>query len=411
MRIAFVGTFGMRPKGTMSGRALPLAQTLARRGHQTMLAVPPWDWPADAGRTEERAGVPVICTTLPAAIPIPVASLRVGLRDVLITWRLLRTVHAWRPDVIHCCKPKGYGGLVLSIYWLGRKLGLTRARLVVDTDDWEGPGGWNERGAYSPAQRLVFRWQEPWLLRHADAVTAASRALVDMVVALGVPPARVHYLPNGVGWQAGWPAPNGAAIRARYGLGAGPVVLLYTRFFEFDPARVVAVFDRVVQAEPAAWLLVVGQGLALAPDSVAGEELAFAAQLDARGLADRAVLTGWVDAAEVPHYLAAGDVALYPMDDTLLNRTKCPVKLVDLMAAGRPVVAERVGQVAEYIVAGESGVLVSSGDVDALAAVVVALLRDPDRRQRMGEAARRRIWEHFAWDVLAPVAEQAYQPA
>jgi glycosyltransferase involved in cell wall biosynthesis len=375
---------------------LPLAQALVRSGrHQAMLAVPPWDWPADAGRIEDRAGVPVVHIALPPAVPL--------LRDVLIMWRLLRTVRAWRPDVVHCCKPKGYGGLVLLAYWLGRRLGLTRARLVVDTDDWEGPGGWNERGDYSPAQRLVFRWQEPWLLRHADAVTVASKALAEMVAALGVPAERIHYLPNGVGWQAEWPVGDGAAIRARHGLGDRPVMLLYTRFFEFQAARVVSVFARVVEEMPDAdaRLLVVGKGLA-------GEEVAFAEQLAARGLGERAVMVGWVDAAEVPHYLAAGDVAIYPLDDTLLNRTKCPVKLVDLMAAGRPVVAERVGQAAEYIQDVESGVLVPGGDEVAFAEGVVNLLRDPDRRQRMGVAARQRIWEYFNWDRLAQVAEQAY---
>jgi glycosyltransferase involved in cell wall biosynthesis len=387
----------MRPKATMSGRVLPLAQALARsgRGYQTMLAVPPWDWPADAGRTEDHDGVPVDYIALPPAVPL--------LRDALITWRLLRRVRVWRPDVIHCCKPKGYGGLVLLAYWLGRKLGLTRARLVVDTDDWEGPGGWNDRGQYNLAQRLVFRWQEPWLLRHADAVTAASRALVDMITALGVPARRIHYVPNGVGWQANWPEPDGTAIRERHGLGKKPVVLLYTRFFEFEPARAVSVFARVVQAMPDAdaRLLVVGKGLA-------GEETAFAEQLHAQGLTRQTVMVGWVDAAEVPHYLAAGDVAIYPLDDTLLNRTKCLLKLVDLMAAGRPVVAERVGQAGEYLVDGESGVLVPSGDATAFSEAVVALLRDGDRRRRMGEAARQRIWGHFAWDKLARVVEQAY---
>jgi len=396
VRIAFVGTFGMRPKASMSGRALPLAQALARRGHQAMLVVPPWDWPADAGRTEDRDGVPVVNIHLPPAIPF--------LRHALITTRLLRRVRAWQPDVIHCCKPKGYGGLVLLACWLGRKLGLTRARLVVDTDDWEGPGGWNERGQYNLTQRLVFRWQEPWLLRHADAVTAASRALVDMIAALGVPAQRIHYVPNGIGSLADWSAPSGVAIREQHELGNEPVVLLYTRFFEFDPARAVEVFAQVVQAVPAARLLVVGQGLA-------GEEHTFAEQLQARRLGGRAVMVGWVDIGELPQALAAGDVALYPMDDTLLNRTKCPLKLAELMAAGRPVVAERVGQTAEYLVGGESGMLVPSGDVSAFAGAVVALLRDQDRRRRMGEAARRRIQEHFTWDGLAQVVEQAYHSA
>ncbi|MER3458571.1 MAG: glycosyltransferase family 1 protein, partial [Chloroflexota bacterium] len=56
MRIAMIGPFGLRPKGTIAARALPLAQTLAARGHAVTLILPPWSWPEDAGRTWEEGG-------------------------------------------------------------------------------------------------------------------------------------------------------------------------------------------------------------------------------------------------------------------------------------------------------------------------------------------------------------------
>ena len=43
---------------------------------------------------------------------------------------------------------------------------------------------------------------------------------------------------------------------------------------------------------------------------------------------------GWVSSQDLPGYFAAADVAIYPLDDTLLNRAKCPVKLTDLLLAG-----------------------------------------------------------------------------
>ena len=63
---------------------------------------------------------------------------------------------------------------------------------------------------------------------------------------------------------------------------------------------------------------------------------------------------GWVERSELPAYFGAAQVALYPYDDTLINRTKCSAKLVELMAAGVPVVASRVGQNGEYIQHGKS---------------------------------------------------------
>ena len=50
MRIVMIGPFGMRPRSTMSVRALPLAKALVERGHGVTLLLPPWQNPEDAGK-------------------------------------------------------------------------------------------------------------------------------------------------------------------------------------------------------------------------------------------------------------------------------------------------------------------------------------------------------------------------
>ena len=193
MNIAMLGPFGLRPKSTMRRRALPLGKALAARGHGVTIIVPPWDWPADAGRQWQEEGVEVRCLSLSPSVP--------GLSAIALVVRLLRGALDTQPDVVHCFKPKAYAGLAAFLLWYGRYVGLWRGRLVVDSDDWEGPGGWNERGGYSWAQRPFFAWQERWGLLHADAVTVASHTLQTLAWSLGVPPERLHYLPNGVSPQ------------------------------------------------------------------------------------------------------------------------------------------------------------------------------------------------------------------
>ncbi|MCB8934318.1 MAG: glycosyltransferase, partial [Candidatus Promineofilum sp.] len=112
--------------------------------------------------------------------------------------------------------------------------------------------------------------------------------------------------------------------------------------------------------------------------------------------------------AQLPATLAAAEVGLYLMDDTLLNRTKCPVKLADMLAAGVPVVAEAVGQVTEYVRDGRTGALRATGDVAGLVAAAVALLNNSPERTRMGTAARADVGERFSWERLATIAEKAY---
>jgi glycosyltransferase involved in cell wall biosynthesis len=149
-------------------------------------------------------------------------------------------------------------------------------------------------------------------------------------------------------------------------------------------------------------LLVLGEG-------PLGEESELDELLAGAGLSEYAVFTGWVEAEHLPGYLAAADAAIFPCDDTLLNRVRHPAKLVDLLAAGLPVVADAVGQNAEYIADGDSGLLVPPEDDAALAEAIVRLLRDAELRARLGTAAARRVQEHLAWSKLAEQVERAYR--
>lgn len=390
MRIAMIGPFGLHPKQTMRSRALGLARPLVARGHAVRLLMPPWDTPAEADRDWMEDGVELRYIPLGGGLP--------G-----IVRHLVGETLAWRPDVVHAFKPKAYSGLAAEWLWRFRR---ERIRLVMDTDDWEGAGGWNDIAPYSPLQKRVFARQERWGLTHAHAVTVASRTLESLVWSLGAPREHVHYIPNGPGIPLGDVSPaDRAAARDRLGLGERLTVLVYSRLFEFDTARLVAVLAGIRAAVADVAVLLVGAGL------YESDAARFREQLAAAGLLDAVVDAGWVALDALPATLAAADVGLYLMDDTLLNRTKCPVKLADMLAAGVPVVAERVGQVAEYVRDGVTGALRVSGDAAGLAAAAVELWRATGARQRLGAAARADVALRFSWEKLAGDVEAVYLDA
>jgi glycosyltransferase involved in cell wall biosynthesis len=330
----------------------------------------------------------------------------------LLALRLVRRTLVLKPDVVHCFKPRAYAGLAHFALWWLRRLGLLRnnlspqTRLIVDEDDWEQ--AWNTSGSYSLLQKHFFGWQERWGLSRADAVVVASRALIGLVHQLGVSLGQIFYVPNGLHFppvqqvDSDLSASEAAHIvRMLWELDNAPVVLLYTRFVEFRPGRVIEILRRIVSQSPRSKLLVVGEGLY-------GEESDLDDLLAAAGLSEHAVFTGWVEADRLPGYFAASDVAIFPYDNTLINRTKCSAKLTDLLAAGVPVVADDVGQNGEYIVDGETGLLVTPENDEEFADAVVHLLADPDLRTRLGTAAARRMQEYFAWDKLVEEVEKAY---
>ena len=178
-------------------------------------------------------------------------------------------------------------------------------------------------------------------------------------------------------------------------------MLLYTRFWEFDLRDLVAALVPIVAGCPAARLLVVGRG-------ERGEERELLRLAERAGVAAAIDYRGWVEPDAIPAMLAGADLALVPMDDTLINRARGLAKLLELMAAGLPIVAGQVGQVAEYVEDGRSGLLVAPGDPAALARATLALLADSALRARLGQGARARVAQHYTWDELAPAAESAY---
>jgi len=399
MQIVFVGPFGLQPKGTMSGRALPLAQALVASGHQVTVLIPPWDDPDRAGLAWEDMGVHVINVPLPSpGLPRLPLLFHLG-----VTRSLVKQTLARQPEVVHLFKPKAYAGLTHLALWLLRRWRRWPVELVVDADDWEQ--AWNKVLPYPALQKKLFAWQENWGLRHADVVTVASRELAELTVSCaGVDRARIYYVPNGR------PASPAAGEQDRPQAADPPsdsrsstTILLYTRFAEFRLERIVGLVEGVAAQAPEARWLVVGRGFQ-------GEEKILEAKLNRAGLGAQVHFAGW-PVEDLAACFEAATVAVYPYDDTLLNRTKCSVKLIELMAARLPVVANAVGQNCEYIRSGVSGLLIPAGDDEAFAAAVAGLLKDPARRQRLGRSARQAIQEHYTWSQLVKNVEKAYDVA
>lgn len=379
MRIAMVGPFGLHPNKTMRSRAFSLARELAGRDHTVRLFMPPWQTPDEADKSWTEAGT--------ALRYIPLRGGTLG-----ITRRLIRETLTWQPDIVHCFKPKAYSGL--TGWWLWQ-FHRRHIRLVMDTDDWEGWGGWNELAPYSPPQKHFFAWQEQWGMRHNHALTVASRALETIALSMGIPAERVVYVPNGPGIE-------GQKAEGRRRKEERPTILVYSRLFEFDTGRLVAILRGVKTAVPHLSILMVGAGLYEA------DAAQFRQQLAAAGLAEAVTDAGWTEPEALPALLTTADAGIYLMEDTLLNRTKCPVKLADMAALGLPVVAEAVGQVNEYVVHGRTGLLRASGHVAGLTADLIHLLQNPAQREQMGQAAAAHITANFNWARQAERLEQLY---
>ena len=236
------------------------------------------------------------------------------------------------------------------------------------------------------------RTSELAILQGADVVVAVSAALRDWLIGASVAPEQIVVLPNGVDVERfSVEARARDATRARLGIDGGECLIGFVGTLKVwhGTATLLAAFAqlRAMAPDQPVRLLIVGDG----PERVRLEALA--ASL---GIADATVFTGAVPHAAIPSYVAAMDVAVAPYDRAE-GFYFSPLKLFEYMAAGRPVVAADIGQLAECLRHGETALLYPPGDVAALAATLRTLVDQPVVGTRIGAAGRRWVERHRTW--------------
>jgi len=109
------------------------------------------------------------------------------------------------------------------------------------------------------------------------------------------------------------------------------------------------------------------------------------------GLQDRVLFTGRVeDEQDTVDAVRASDIVILPSYGEAL-----PMALIEASACSRPVVATDVGGVREVVSDGVNGTLIAPGHIAAIGDVVIEMLKDPERRSRMGNTGRRMVEERF----------------
>ena len=217
----------------------------------------------------------------------------------------------------------------------------------------------------------------------ATAIAAVSQGVAEWLEGFAEARGRVHVIPNGVdpsrfperSPDPGRPFTVGfvGTLKPWHGIGV-----------------LAEAFARLRERDPRAKLLVVGDG---------PERERLESNLATRGLAEAAHLAGAVAATEVPGWLARMDVGVAPYPDSSRFYFS-PLKVLEYMAAGLPVVASRIGQIADLVEQGRSGLLCPPGDPVALAAALDHLRRDPALRERLGAAGRERAQRSHTWDAV-----------
>ena len=226
-----------------------------------------------------------------------------------------------------------------------------------------------------PLARCVER--RAW--RGADLIVAVSQALSNHFEDAGVQLGKVQILSNAVDTQLFSPEANDVSLRSGLQLDGRFVIGFVGSFKAWHGVGFLLEAFRQLRGENTSYhLLLVGDG-----------PVRRALEQEARRLSLQETVTfvGNVPHEEVPRHLALMDVAVAPFpaaEDFYFS----PLKLFEYMAGSRAIVASRIGQVAEVIADGRTGLLYEPGNLDALIACIRRLRGDENLRRKLGQNAR-----------------------
>jgi glycosyltransferase involved in cell wall biosynthesis len=235
------------------------------------------------------------------------------------------------------------------------------------------------------------------------AVTVASRVLEERSMGLGQK--NVYYLPNCLA-DSSVPlfdslSQRGAKeLKAEFGIPDLPLVLYAGHFSPADDLDFLCRSMQQVLLKSNAMFAVIGDGPEL------NRMRSFFVN------SDRARFFGRLSYERFLRVVHACDIAVFPYPSNPVYRAKCSARIIDFMAAGKPVVTTEVGQNGEYIQDGRNGVLVPQGNEAAFVQAVMCLISDKSERERLGTDAARTIREHFLWSGrFTENCEAAYEKA
>ena len=311
------------------------------------------------------------------------------IRDVLAVLRLAQLIKRERPTILHTHTAKaGAVGRMAALV-----SGDARPPIVVHTFH-----GHVLRGYFGPLRTLGFRLLERWLARGTDALVAVSPEVRDDLVRLGVAPREKFTVVRlGIELEARLGSGRNGRDETRRVLGIAPERFTVGWIGRMTGVKrtgdVLLAFKELRERGVDALLCMVGDG----PERAQVEQRAHDL-----GIIRDTLFLGYQE--DVAPFYSAFDAMILPS-----GNEGTPVSAMESLAAGRPVVATRVGGVPDVVRDGEDGFLVELGDVRELAGALERLAEDSELRVRMGEAGRARVLPRYAVQRLVDDVDRLYR--
>ncbi|MGP4989610.1 glycosyltransferase family 4 protein [Glutamicibacter ardleyensis] len=235
-----------------------------------------------------------------------------------------------------------------------------------------------------------FKLREAEMAASADAVMTLGETMRRNLVDSGIATNNITVIPNGVGRNYLQLPPGKKETRLALGLDVEAEYFgTISSLVDYEGLEIlVRTLAKVSESRPNLRLLIVGDGVEREP------LMRLARDLDVAHLCN---FPGRVPRDDAALYHAALDVFALPRKDLPVTRDVTPLKPVEAMASGVPVLASKLPAVEELVLHQENGLLVSPNDLAQWCEGLELLLDDPSLSRRLGQSARKYVMESRTW--------------
>jgi PEP-CTERM/exosortase A-associated glycosyltransferase len=310
--------------------------------------------------------------------------------------RIARVARTEGTEVIHAHSPVLNG---LPALWAGRRLGI---RTVYEVRTfWEDAAVSHGTHVEASLRYRASRSLETLVLRRVDAVVAICEGIRAEVIGRGVSPKRVTVVPNGVSSEWFEPRPRATGLAERLGLAEGPVLGYIGSFSHYEGLPfLIDAMPEIARRIPGVKLVLAGSGRDEA-----------AVQAAARRAGSSVVMLGRISQTQVRDLYTLLTALVLPRQRMRLTELVTPLKPLEAMAAGIPVLASDVGGHAELVDDGRTGLLFKAESRESLVEQAVRIVGDGRLRTHVIETATRWVREERTWDRTTAGYVSAYQEA
>jgi glycosyltransferase involved in cell wall biosynthesis len=264
---------------------------------------------------------------------------------------------------------------------------------------YEMRGLWHySRSARIPGFDRSERFEyEDAMERHAaasaDHVIAISEALREHLVSKwGIDSAKISVVPNAVDVELFAPVERDHALRAKLKLSDHFVVGFVGSLTAYEGLEDLVKAVSMIEGNPRCGLVVVGDGPILSDLKDLARAL---------GCVDRVKFVGRVKFSEVKRYYSCFDACAYPRKDLPVCRHVPPLKPLEAMAMGIPVVVSALRPLLEMVQGGVTGLKCEPGSPESLAAAIRELRDSADLRRRVGDNGQSWVRNERAWHSIS----------